>query len=104
MKISSLVTTLAIVSVSQAWHITFWGHGNKHVSASGTERNECNNLRSDYDQSTDSIQFSQKTANWPDPTGYTAYASTGCRGKRYYGTAGTHYPNMRIRSYRVTSN
>lgn len=103
MKISSIVSALAIVSVTQAWTIIFVGKS-KRVTADGTERNECNNLRSDFDQNTVSILFHPETSGWADATGYAAYSKANCKGTAYYGVKGQQNPNRRFRSYKVTSS
>lgn len=104
MRLFSTLMILAIIGLAQAWSINFFaekGDKMKRVSANGTKRGNCINLRSDYDWVTTSITFYPQTPAWPDPNGYTAYSKANCKGTAYYGVEGQQNPKRRFRSYRV---
>ncbi|KAM5528375.1 hypothetical protein FOXYSP1_18856 [Fusarium oxysporum f. sp. phaseoli] len=106
MRLFSTLMILAIIGLAQAWSINFFaekGDKMKRVSANGTKRGNCINLRSDYDWVTTSITFYPQTPAWPDPNGYTAYSKANCKGTAYYGVEGQQNPKRRFRSYRMTS-
>ncbi|KFY29641.1 hypothetical protein V494_08578 [Pseudogymnoascus sp. VKM F-4513 (FW-928)] len=102
MKISSIVSVLAIAAAADAWRIDFFSNSGKRVSASSTGNGGCTNLRSDYTGTTKEIHFYPETPLYPDPTGFTAYASTNCKGAAYYGVEGTMFPKRTFKSYRIT--
>jgi hypothetical protein len=108
MKVTSIVAAIALASSTQAWYLHFYSDTQK-VITHGTERNECNNLKSSYNTKTRDIYFYPKTDNYPDPTGYTAYSKADCKGTKYFGASGWQSPDKkgdgtRFRSYKVTSN
>lgn len=107
MKFTSIIAAIALASSTQAWKLEFYSDTQK-VLTSGTERNECNNLKSSYNTKTTAVYFNPKTNNWPDPTGYSAYSKADCKGTKYFGAKGWQYPDAngdgtRFRSYKVTS-
>lgn len=100
MKIS-IVSILAIASAAEAWQITFFSNSG-YVSANGKKSGGCQNLRSDYTGVTTDLSFNAETSYYPDPDGYTAYASANCKGAAYYGVQGNQKPNKTFKSYRIT--
>ncbi|KFY13837.1 hypothetical protein V491_06243 [Pseudogymnoascus sp. VKM F-3775] len=101
MKLSSIISILAIASAAEAWQITFFSNSGT-VHAVGKRSGGCQNLRSDYKGVTTQLSFNAETSYWPDPDGYTAYASSNCKGAAYYGVQGNQYPKKTFKSYRIT--
>jgi hypothetical protein len=109
MKVFSMLTGFALISISSAWDLTFWDENyhkhaasSHHIHASGTKDVSCNNVRSDGPRF-GTIVFDENTSFYPDPSVYTVYSGADCTGKSYTGAPGAVDLDspMVIKSYKL---